>query len=103
MNTSARRPHMRVSEFEELARCAYSAAEKLRLEFLGGRLGAGPRPDGNRSTTLGWLQRLCQEHRPELSLHPSRGLKVEARGDAASWRNGTLSWGTGSGPTPDRS
>lgn len=77
MHTSAGRPHMPVSEFEVLARLAYKTAEGLRLEFLGGRMGVKPRPDGNHSTMLGWFQRLCWDHRPELCLYLLPGLKVE--------------------------
>ncbi|WP_030624320.1 Uma2 family endonuclease [Streptomyces sclerotialus] len=90
MHTSVGRPHMLVCEFEELARCAYRTAEKLRLEFLGGRLGVKPRPDGNHSEMFAWLYRLCWEHRPELGLYALRGLEVEAHGEGRVCPAGVL-------------
>jgi Uma2 family endonuclease len=69
------RPQMLVEEFEELAR---HAPESARLEFLHGKIGVKPMPDGNHAQIVAWLNKRCMQHRPELYLFPEQGLKVEA-------------------------
>lgn len=69
------RPQMLVEEFEELAR---HAPESARLEFLHGKIGVKPMPDGNHGQIVAWLNKRCMQHRPELYLFPEQGLKVEA-------------------------
>ncbi|MEU9142270.1 Uma2 family endonuclease [Streptomyces sp. NPDC048404] len=69
------RPQMLVEEFEELAR---HAPESARLEFLNGKIGVKPMPDGNHGEIVAWLLKRCMQHRPELFLYPEQGLKVEA-------------------------
>jgi Uma2 family endonuclease len=66
---------MLVEEFEELAR---HAPESARLEFLNGKIGVKPMPDGNHGEIVAWLLKRCMQHRPELFLYPEQGLKVEA-------------------------
>lgn len=46
------RPQMLVEEFEELAR---HAPESARLEFLNGKIGVKPMPDGNHGEIVAWL------------------------------------------------
>lgn len=72
---TAERPQMLVSEFEDIARYAYRAAEKVRMEFLDGQLRVKASPDGDRGRSIQWLTRVCLQHRPELWLS-LQGLKV---------------------------
>ncbi|AQU67322.1 Uma2 family endonuclease [Streptomyces niveus] len=69
------RPQMSVEEFEELAR---RAPEMVRLEFINGKVRVKPVPDGNHGEMVMWLLKQCMRQRPELSLYPEQGLKVEA-------------------------
>ncbi|MFD3917737.1 Uma2 family endonuclease [Streptomyces sp. NPDC058595] len=69
------RPQMSVEEFEELAR---RAPEMVRLEFINGKVQVKPVPDGNHGEMVMWLLKQCMRQRPELSLYPEQGLKVEA-------------------------
>lgn len=69
------RPQMSVDEFEELAR---RAPEMVRLEFINGKVQVKPVPDGNHGEIVMWLIKQCMRQRPELSLYPEQGLKVEA-------------------------
>ncbi len=73
--STADRPQMLVEEFEELAR---HAPESARLEFLNGKIGVKPMPDGNHGEIVAWLLKRCMQYRPELFLYPEQGLKVEA-------------------------
>ncbi|MEU9389090.1 Uma2 family endonuclease [Streptomyces sp. NPDC048324] len=73
--STADRPQMLVEEFEELAR---HAPESARLEFLNGKVGVKPMPDGNHGEIVAWLLKRCMQHRPELFLYPEQGLEVEA-------------------------
>ncbi|MFD5713720.1 Uma2 family endonuclease [Streptomyces pharetrae] len=77
--TEQHRPQMSVEEFEELER---HAPETVRLEFIEGRVVVKPMPDGNHSEIYMWLLERCMQARPDLRLHPERGLKTEA------YRNG---------------
>lgn len=76
MTALADRPHMLLSEFEELARLAARTAEGLRLEFINGKLGVKAVPDGDHGRIIQWLTRICMQVRPELWLH-DQGLKAE--------------------------
>ena len=69
------RPQMSVEEFEELER---HAPEAVRLEFVNGRVQVKAVPDGNHSEIYMWLLEQCMHLRPDLRLHPERGLKTEA-------------------------
>ncbi|MER5291493.1 Uma2 family endonuclease [Streptomyces pharetrae] len=77
--TEQHRPQMSVEEFEELER---HAPETVRLEFIEGRVVVKPMPDGNHSEIYMWLLERCMQARPDLRLHPERGLRTEA------YRNG---------------
>jgi Uma2 family endonuclease len=75
MTAMVDRPQMEVEEFEELVRRAGKGA---RLEFLYGKLGAKPMPDGDHMEIIQWLMRLFYQERPELSLYPNNEIKVDA-------------------------
>ncbi|WP_055569708.1 Uma2 family endonuclease [Streptomyces atriruber] len=68
------RPQMSVQEFEELAS---RAPETVRLEFINGKVQVKPVPDGSHGQIVMWLIKHCMQQRPELSLFPEQGLKVE--------------------------
>ncbi|MGW1077345.1 Uma2 family endonuclease [Streptomyces sp. NPDC002537] len=72
---------MQVADFEELSR---RAPETVILEFLYGKIGAKPVPDGDHGQIIMWLIRQCIQQRPDLNLFPEQGLKVEA------YRNGRV-------------
>ncbi|MEU2054042.1 Uma2 family endonuclease [Streptomyces bungoensis] len=69
------RPQMTAEEFEELER---HAPETVWLEFVNGKIVVKPMPDGNHSEIYMWLLERCMHLRPDLRLHPERGLKTEA-------------------------
>ncbi len=75
MTPRTAKPQMSVQEFEELAR---RSPEFVRLEFIRGKVQVKPVPDGNHGEIVMWLIRQCMQQRPELSLYPEQGLKVEA-------------------------
>ncbi|WP_121748209.1 Uma2 family endonuclease [Streptomyces sp. E2N166] len=87
------RPQMSVEEFEELER---HAPESAWLEFVCGKVEVKPVPDGNHSEIYMWLLERCMSLRPDLRLHPERGLKTEtyrkgrARADAVLVPKGGL-------------
>lgn len=64
-------------EFDALAADAARDVEGLRLEFIGGRLGAKTVPDGVRTAIAMWLLRQCMQQKPQLDLHIGQGLKIE--------------------------
>ncbi|WP_116213539.1 Uma2 family endonuclease [Streptomyces olivoreticuli] len=72
--TARERPQMYVADFEELS---LRAPETVTLEFLYGKIGAKPVPDGDHSQIIMWLIRQCIQQRPDLNLFPEQGLKVE--------------------------
>ncbi|AXG78684.1 Uma2 family endonuclease [Streptomyces paludis] len=72
---TADRPQMSIEEFEELER---RAPEMVRLEFLNGKVQVKAVPDGNHGQIIMWLLKQCMRWRPELSLFPEQGLKVDS-------------------------
>lgn len=68
--------HTSQMQVEEFERIASNAPETVRLEFIHGRIGDKRMPDGNHKTTTMWLLRQCIQARPDLDLHPERGLRV---------------------------
>lgn len=66
---------MQPETFELLAAEAAREDEGLRLEFLGGKMGAKAVPDGVHSEIIMWLQELCMQQ-PHW-LYAGVGLKVE--------------------------
>ncbi|MFJ6634384.1 Uma2 family endonuclease [Streptomyces sp. NPDC091376] len=87
MTPSAEHPQMSVEEFEELARVA---PETVTLEFINGRLGVKPAPDGDHATIIMWLVRQCIQQRPDLDLHPELELTVEAYRTGRARADGAL-------------
>jgi Uma2 family endonuclease len=63
-----------VEEFEELAA---HAPETVTLEFINGKIGVKPVPDGDHGAIIMWLLRRCMQARPELDLHVEQGLRVD--------------------------
>jgi Uma2 family endonuclease len=82
------RPQMEVDEFERVAEAA--AREKITLEFIGGRLGVKAVPDGDHDSIMMWLVEKCMQQRPDLWLHPERGLVVESYRNGRAKPDGTL-------------
>ncbi|MGW5692332.1 Uma2 family endonuclease [Streptomyces asiaticus] len=83
------RRQMLPEEFEEYARLAARAAEGTRWEFLNGKIGVTPRPDGGHGRIIQWLARICIQAHPELWLH-DQGLKVETYRNGHARPDGTL-------------
>ncbi|MEU6140016.1 Uma2 family endonuclease [Streptomyces sp. NPDC047081] len=83
----SRRPQMPVDDFEELAR---QAPETVWLEFIGGRLAVKRGPDGGRSETLAWLQRLWAGREQGPWLYGYRGLRTEIGGTGRVRADGVL-------------
>ncbi|WP_328553930.1 Uma2 family endonuclease [Streptomyces sp. NBC_00358] len=80
-------PQMLVEEFEELAR---HAPESARLEFLNGKIGVKPMPDGNHAQIVAWLLKRCMQYRPDLFLFPEQGLQVQAYRNGRARPDGAL-------------
>ncbi|MEU2771641.1 Uma2 family endonuclease [Streptomyces sp. NPDC007162] len=80
-------PQMSVEEFEELER---HAPETVWLEFVNGKVQVKPLPDGNHSEIYMWLLEQCMHLRPDLRLHPERGLKTEAYRKGRARADGVL-------------
>ncbi|MEU8997204.1 Uma2 family endonuclease [Streptomyces caniferus] len=79
MAALADRPHiMETEHFEEAARILARLEEGARLELIDGKVKSKPMPDGDHGRIIQWLLRICMQHRPELFLDPSQGLKAEA-------------------------
>ncbi|MEU1160121.1 Uma2 family endonuclease [Streptomyces sp. NPDC005921] len=80
-------PQMSVEEFEELER---HAPETVWLEFINGKVQVKPLLDGNHSEIYMWLLEQCMRLRPDLRLHPERGLKTEAYRKGRARADGVL-------------
>ncbi|WP_405912659.1 Uma2 family endonuclease [Streptomyces sp. NBC_00963] len=78
---------MSVEDFEELAR---HAPETVALEFINGKLGVKPVPDGDHGEIIMWLLRQCIQQRPELGLYPEQGVKVESYRQGRARLDGAL-------------
>jgi Uma2 family endonuclease len=76
MTVTSDRPQMLPEEFEEFARLAVRTIEGVRLEFINGRLGVKPVPDGDHGRIIQWLLRIFLHARPDLFLH-DQGLIVQ--------------------------
>jgi len=74
MTAVNRRPQMDTEEFDELAS---RAPEHVKLEFIDGRIGVKPVPDGDHAEIIRWVMERCLQHRPDLWLYPEQGIKVE--------------------------
>ncbi|MFB7944776.1 Uma2 family endonuclease [Kitasatospora phosalacinea] len=74
------RPQMELEQFRAIAIAA--EREDVVLEFINGRIGVKPVPDGDHGEVIMWLLERCLVQRPDLRLHPGQGLQV------ANYRNG---------------
>lgn len=83
------RPQMLPEEFEEFARLAATVAEGMRWEFINGKIGVTPVPDGDHGRIIQWLARICIQADPSLWLH-DQGLKVETYRNGHARPDGTL-------------
>ncbi|MCK7624039.1 Uma2 family endonuclease [Streptomyces sp. RS10V-4] len=91
MTALADRPHITVPEhFEEAARIRARLEEGTRLELIDGKVKSKPMPDGDHGRIIQWLTRICMQHRPELWLDPSQGIKVQSYRDGRARPDGTL-------------
>jgi len=89
MTATHDRPQMLPEEFEEYARLAARVAEGVRWEFINGRIGVTPVPDGDHGRIIQWLARICIQTSPDLWLH-DQGLKVETYRNGHARPDGTL-------------
>jgi len=85
--TAKSKPQMSVKEFEELAR---RSPEFVRLEFINGKVEVKAVPDGNHGEIVMWLLKRCMQQRPELSLYPEQGLKIESYRKGRARPDGSL-------------
>ncbi|MFD8756642.1 Uma2 family endonuclease [Kitasatospora sp. NPDC059577] len=76
-------------QFEEFARHLGRTVEGIRLEFINGKLGIKPVPDGDHGRIVQWLNRICIQARPELYVH-DQGLKIEGYRGGFARPDGTL-------------
>jgi Uma2 family endonuclease len=68
---------MSVEEFERIAEfAARETDDAVRFEFIDGRIGVKPVPDGDHNTIVMWLMRQCMQSRPDLDLYQGQGLQV---------------------------
>ncbi|MFF4383259.1 Uma2 family endonuclease [Kitasatospora sp. NPDC092039] len=89
MTVISERPQMLPEQFEEFARHLGRTVEGIRLEFINGKLGIKPVPDGDHGRIVQWLLRICIQARPELYLH-DQGLRLEGYRDGRARPDGTL-------------
>ncbi|MER7874283.1 Uma2 family endonuclease [Streptomyces solisilvae] len=92
MTATHDRPQMLPEEFEEYARLAGRVAEGVRWEFINGKIGVTPVPDGDHGRIIQWLARICIQAHPDLWLH-DQGLKVETYRNGHARPDGTLAHG----------
>ncbi|MBD0691371.1 Uma2 family endonuclease [Streptomyces sp. CBMA123] len=89
MTAISDRPQMLPEQFEELAHALARTAEGVRPEFINGKLGVKPVPDGDHGLIIEWLMRICIQSRPELWLY-DQGLKVQTYRGGHARPDGTL-------------
>ncbi|ANW20184.1 Uma2 family endonuclease [Streptomyces clavuligerus] len=90
MTVTTDRPQMLPEEFEAAARALTGAVEGVRPEFIHGKMGIKPVPDGDHERIIQWLIRICLRHRPELWLSTGQGLLVETCRKGHARPDGTL-------------
>ncbi|RKT18723.1 Uma2 family endonuclease [Streptomyces sp. 1114.5] len=89
MTAISDRPQMLPEQFEEFARHLGRTVEGIRLEFINGKLGIKPVPDGDHGRIIQWLNRICIQARPELYVH-DQGLKIQGYRGGFARPDGTL-------------
>ncbi|MFG2822115.1 Uma2 family endonuclease [Kitasatospora sp. NPDC048365] len=82
------RPQMTLEAFEAIAITA--EREDVTLEFINGRVGVKPVPDGDHGEIIMWLLERCLQQRPDLRLHPEQGLRVETYRSGLARPDGSL-------------
>lgn len=87
---AADRPRMLPEEFEAASRALAREVEGLRAEFIHGKMGVKPVPDGDHQRIIQWLTRICMQHRPELWLSTGQGLRIETYRKGHARPDGTL-------------
>jgi Uma2 family endonuclease len=90
VTVTADRPQMLPEEFEAAARALTREVEGLRAEFIHGKMGVKPVPDGDHERIIQWLTRICMQHRPELWLSTGQGLRIETYRKGHARPDGTL-------------
>ncbi|MEV7122688.1 Uma2 family endonuclease [Kitasatospora griseola] len=99
------RPQMELAQFREIAITA--EREEVVLEFINGRIGVKPVPDGDHGEIIRWVSKRCMQYRPDLWLYAEQGLKVEryraghAKPDGALARDDAFA-GQGEWADPDQ-
>ncbi|MFJ7246387.1 Uma2 family endonuclease [Kitasatospora sp. NPDC098652] len=89
MTAISERPQMLPEQFEEFVRRLGRTVEGIWPEFINGKLGVKPVPDGDHGLITEWLMRICIQSRPELWLY-DQGLKVETCRGGHARPDGTL-------------
>ncbi|MEV7774636.1 Uma2 family endonuclease [Kitasatospora sp. NPDC086791] len=89
MTALSDRPQMLPEEFEDLAHLLARTADGIRPEFINGKLGVKPVPDGDHGLIIEWLMRICIQSRPELWLY-DQGLKIQTYRGGHARPDGTL-------------
>ncbi len=84
-----RHAEMSLDLFEHLAVEADRGEEGQRFEFLGGKLGVQPMPDGLHGEIVAWLQDMCMQLKPHR-LYGGVGLKVESYRSGRAIPDGVL-------------
>ena len=85
---TSRRPQIQADEFERIA--ATAERDLIRLEFVDGKMGAKPGPDGDHGEIVRWITRQCLQLRPDLWLYPERGLIIESYRQGRAKPDGVL-------------
>jgi len=75
-------PHLSVEDFEKLAMYTERDEMGVWLEYVDGKVGVKPVPDGDHDEIFQWLLEHVITYRRDLSIYPELGLKVGA------YRNG---------------
>ncbi|QKW22121.1 Uma2 family endonuclease [Kitasatospora sp. NA04385] len=70
------RPQMELEQFRNIAAIA-AEREDVVFEFINGRIGVKPVPDGDHGEIIRWVSRRCMQHRPDLWLYVEQGLRVD--------------------------
>ncbi|OEU95771.1 Uma2 family endonuclease [Streptomyces oceani] len=80
-------PQMLVEEFEQIAR---TVPETVTLEFINGKLGVKPVPDGDHDEIILWVQEQLLGSRPDLRLYRERGLRIGGYRNGRARPDGTV-------------
>ncbi|MEV4558909.1 Uma2 family endonuclease [Kitasatospora sp. NPDC049285] len=87
-------PQMDLEQFRAIAIAA--ERQDVVIEFINGRIGVKPVPDGDHGEIIRWVSKRCMQQRPDLWLYAEQGLRVEeyraghAKPDGALARDGAF-------------